>query len=98
MTDKKMINFDSRDWDSIRDTIQRINEAGELQFGKTSEGETIIFDVGHDGEGDTLITEVFQDNGWIRKNIYHMYDHSIEELYHKDRTKMQQCKHCGAFY
>jgi len=78
------INFDSRDWNSICGTIDKINEAGELQFGETSDGERIIFDVVNYGAGDCLKTEVFQSNGWIRTNIYHPFDYTIEELYKKE--------------
>lgn len=82
---KKMINFDSRDWDSIRDTINKINEAGEMQFGKTSEGETIIFYVAkNDDDKDILKTEVFENTGWIRTNYYDPYSFTVEELYKKE--------------
>lgn len=50
-----MINFDSQDWDSIRDTINKINEIGEMQFGTTDEGEDIIFDVCRDEDGDDCL-------------------------------------------
>lgn len=79
----KMINFDSNDWNSIENAIKLINEIGEMQIGTTSEGEDILFDVGHDGEGDTLITEVTQKNGWVRKNIYHVASLYCEELYER---------------
>lgn len=80
----KQIYFDSRDWNSIRDTITKVNENGEYQAGTTSEGERIIFDVGMDEDGDDyLITVVHQKNGWIRKNCYHPSDFTIEETYCK---------------
>lgn len=72
------IKFDSRDWSSIRDTIRKINDSGEMQFGRTEEGESIIFDVRDD---HTLVTEVLQHNGWVRQNIYHTEDLTVEELY-----------------
>lgn len=78
-----VINLDTSDWNSIEDAIKKINEIGSMQVGTTSEGETILLDVGHDGEGDTLITEVTQKNGWIRKNIYHKADLYCEELYER---------------
>lgn len=80
-----MIRFDSRDWSSIRDTIAQINKAGELQFGKTEEDETIIFSISKNEDGkDILKTEVFQHNGWIRTNYYDPSNYSIEELYKKE--------------
>lgn len=81
---KNMIVFDSTSWESIRDTIKKIKEFGEMQFGQTEEGEAIIFDVGHDGEDDTLSTSVFQSNGWVRTNIYHPADYTIEEIYRRE--------------
>ena len=75
------INFNSNDWNSIQDTIDKINAIGEMQFGHTEDGEFIIFDVGAD---NTLITDVVQDNGWVRRNIYHPNDGTIEELYKKE--------------
>lgn len=82
----KQIYFDSSDWNSIRDIIEKVNESGEMQFGATEEGETIIFDVGRDEDGnDYLITDVLQHNGWWRKNYYHPDSYIIEETYHKDK-------------
>lgn len=86
MESKTMINFDSRDWDSIRDTINKINEISELQVGETEDGETIIFDVSKNEDGeDILKTDVFQKNGWIRTNYYDPAEYIIEELYKKDK-------------
>lgn len=78
-----MINFDSTNWESIEDTINKLNEAGEMQFGKTSDDEYILFDVGHNEDGDYLITEVLQHNGWMRRNEYYPNDHSVCETYKK---------------
>lgn len=78
-----MINFDSTNWKSIEDTINKIKEVGEMQFGKTSDGEDIFFDVGHNEDGDYLITEVLQHNGWLRRNEYHLSDHCVCETYKK---------------
>lgn len=78
-----MINFDSTNWESIKDTINKLNEAGEMQFGKTSDDEYILFDVGRNEDGDYLITEVLQHNGWMRRNEYYPNDHSVCETYKK---------------
>jgi hypothetical protein len=72
------INFNSRDWSSIRDTIRKINASGTMQFGHTEDGKSITFDV---QDAHTLVTEVLQHNGWVRKNIYHADDYTVEELY-----------------
>lgn len=78
MAKDNTIYFDSQDWDSIRDTIDKINRAGELQIGETDEGETIIFDVTPEGY---LQTEVLQKNGWVRTNVYDTDDFIINETY-----------------
>jgi hypothetical protein len=78
------INFDSTDWNSIADTIDKINKTGEMQIGTTFDGETILFDVYCDKDGnDQLMTEVFQKNGWIRLKIYNPREYIVEELYHR---------------
>lgn len=80
-----MINFDSTDWNSIRDTIDKVNEIGCMQIGETSDGESIIFDVSRDDDGnDLLMTSVFQKNGWTRINYYNPVNYTIEELYKKE--------------
>lgn len=81
---KGMINFDSTDWNSIQDTINKINEIGCIQLGTTSNGEDILFDVANFGAGDCLVTEVFQENGYIRKTIYHPDDWTVETSYRKE--------------
>lgn len=81
METKNKINFDSQDWNSIQDTYNKVNEIGCMQLGTTSEGELITFHVRYD---HALITEVRQNNGWIRKNIYHLDDYTSEEMYYKE--------------
>ena len=85
MNENKMINFDPTSWDSIENTISKINEIGEMQFGETEDGEDIFFDLAKDEDGnDCLVTEVFQSNGWIRKNIYNPATCRVEEMYRKE--------------
>lgn len=80
-----MINFNSQDWDSIKDTIDKINKIGEMQFGTTYNGEDIVFDVCKDDDGnDCLVTSVFQKNGWTRKNTYNPVYGTIDETYKKE--------------
>lgn len=79
-----MINFDSKDWNSIKSTIDKINEIGCMQLGITAEGEDIIFDVCKDEDGnDCLTTEILQKNGWMRKNIYNPVWCTIDETYER---------------
>lgn len=80
-----MINFDSTSWSSINDTIQKINAFGEMQVGETDKKETIVFDIVKDEEGnDCLVTDVFQKNGYIRRNIYNPDTLTVQEIYTKD--------------
>ena len=77
---KNIINFDSANWDSIRDTIDKINEHGEMVVGTNSYGEMIILDVTPEG---SLHTQVTQSNGWIRHNYYDPEERIVEEMYEK---------------
>jgi len=74
------IRFDSTDWNSIRDTIKKINEAGCMQLGTTEDGEDIFFDVTREG---ALHTTVLQKNGWERHNYYNPYRFTVDEIYRK---------------
>lgn len=81
------IRFDPKDWDSIRETFEKINEVGCMQFGTTEHGEDILFDVTKDG---ALHTTVLQKNGWERHNYYHISDCSIEEFYKKGNREEER--------
>lgn len=79
------IVFDSKNWDSIEDTLNKLKSIGEMQFGETESGESIIFDVDKDEEDKySLVVSVFQKNGWVRTNIYHVADRTIEEIYRRE--------------
>lgn len=75
-----MINFDSSNWDSIRETIKEIEQRAMMIMCRTTEDELMILD---SPDSHTLITEVFQKNGWILKNVYHIKDFTIEEMYER---------------
>lgn len=75
-----MINFESSNWNSIRETIKEIEQRAMMIICRTTEDELMILD---SPDSHTLITEVFQTNGWRRKNIYHTDDFTIEEMYSK---------------
>lgn len=75
-----IIKFDPSDWNTIRDTIDSIIQAGEMQYGRTEDNEPISYDLSDD---DTLHTTVIQNNGLVRENWYHIEDHTVEETYHK---------------
>lgn len=80
------IVFDSSNWDTIVDTVNKINEIGCMQLGTTSEGEPITFDVSTDEDGEYVLhTATTQSNGWIRNNYYYLADYTVEETYEKDK-------------
>lgn len=79
---KVRINFDSSDWSSIKDTTEKIKKSG-IMVGSTEDDEDIIFSVEDYGDGDVLVTKVFQENGWVRSNYYHINDFIVEELYER---------------
>lgn len=78
------INLDTSSYDSIQDTVNKINEMGCMQFGHSSEGEDVTMDVTSDGEGDVLHTATYQKNGWVRHNYYHLSDGTVEETYKRE--------------
>lgn len=75
------INFNSTDWDSVIDTINKVNEVGCMQLGQTSDGEDITFDVTKDGK---LHTAVYQKNGWVRHNYYDPEECTVEEIFKRE--------------
>ena len=85
--DSNSIRFDPKDWESIRDTFEKINEVGCMQFGTTENGEDIFFDVTKDG---ALHTTVLQKNGWERHNYYYIADCSVDELYKKGDREVEE--------
>lgn len=83
----KNIYFDTTDWSTIEDTIEKVNAIGCVQLGTTADGEAITFDVCSDADGnDVLHTTVLQHNGWERHNYYHPSDYTVEEMYHRPRS------------
>lgn len=80
----KQICFDSTDWNSIQDTINKVNEIGCPQLGLTEYGEDIMFTAFKDADGyDVLHTTVLQTNGWERHNFYYTNDYIKEEMYRR---------------
>ena len=49
----------------------------EPLFGKTMDNEDFIIEV----LPERIITQVFQENGWVRKNVYYPKDCISEELF-----------------
>lgn len=76
------IYFDPRDWDTVQDTIDKVNEMGCMQLGENEWGEDVTFDVSKDDDGnDVLHVTTYQSNGWERHNYYYPNDYVSEELY-----------------
>lgn len=75
---KKTINFDSKDWKGIVELMKKADEFTEPCVGENSEGERVLISVNH----DNITVQTFQNNGWLRENIY-WNDCTIEELYHR---------------
>ena len=73
------LEINGKDYDLVYDIEELCAKYSHLDhalIGETVEGETIMISI-NKGE---VITEVYQDNGWVRKNIYYL-DGSSEELY-----------------
>lgn len=73
----KQVVFDSGDWGSMRELCKNHEQYPVPLLGKTSIGEDIIIEV----LSDRIITEVYQENGWVRKNFYSPEECTTEELF-----------------
>lgn len=78
------IGFNSSEWEKIRRTIEEIKSSEEKLYKETDKGETIIYELGHDGEGDTLTEAILHFDGWMHTRIYHPSDYLIEEIYRRE--------------
>jgi len=76
--DGKTINIDSKDYSGMLKLMDRADEFHVPYFGKNDEGETVMISVNH----DNITVETFQNNDWVRENIYYR-DFTTEELFHK---------------
>jgi hypothetical protein len=78
--DGKVLNFDPMD---NKGNVALMERANEKTFdvpwaGKNVDGENIMISV----NTDNITVETFQNNNWIRENIY-WKDGTREELYHR---------------
>ena len=71
------LHFNSRDWAAMKQLCEDHEKYPEARFGKTSTHEDIMIEI----HPDRIITQVFQQNGWVRKNVYHPQEVTTEELY-----------------
>ena len=77
--EKMEINFDPHDWRGMLDLMERHAEFTEICFGKNEDGELVGISVNE----DNITVETWQNNGWLRENIYWKEDRMCEELFHK---------------
>lgn len=81
------IRFDSSNWEAMQKLCAEHEKYPELLFGKTANDEDFIIEV----LPDRIITQVFQENGWVRKNVYHPKEFISEELF-EERWKGKEAK------
>ena len=71
------LHFNTSDWAAMKQLCEDHEKYPEPLFGKTSTHEDIMIEI----HPDHIITQVFQQNGWVRKNVYHPQEVTTEELY-----------------
>ena len=76
--DGKTIELDSSDYKGMIELMKRADEFDSACSGKNKNGENVLISVNH----DNITVETFQNNGWIRKNVYWECGMS-EELYER---------------
>ena len=76
--DGKTITFNPYDTKGNMDLMSRASELDKPLFGKNEDGESVLISVNK----DNITVETFQDNGWVRQNVY-WEDGTTEELYRK---------------
>ena len=72
--------LDPSDYDGMISLMDRYKEFDSVISALNVKGEFVTIQI----EKDRIVSETFQFNNWIRKNIYHR-DGTTEELYHKER-------------
>lgn len=77
-SDGKQINIDPHDWKGMKELTKKHEEFPYACFGVNEDGEQVLISVNK----DNITTETFQSNGWVRENIYHVNDYTVEELFH----------------
>ena len=71
------ISFDPSDWDAMLKLSAEHEKYPEPLFGKTANNEDFMIEV----NPDQISTQVFQENGWVRKNTYYPRDCISEETF-----------------
>lgn len=75
-TNKISFKFDSTDWEGMLDLMKKHGNS-ELPFvGQNEDGESVEISICT----DNISVRTFQNNGWVRLNVYHD-DGYCEELF-----------------
>ena len=70
------IRIDFSDLKAMREVMDKYHTTETMLFGKTEEGEMTTTSI----YKDKIVHVTYQNNHWIRKNIYHR-DGTVEELF-----------------
>lgn len=60
------ISFDSTDYEGMIQLMEEYGDSEHAFIGETDYGEMIMISI----NPDNIVTEVFQDNDWVRKEVY----------------------------
>ena len=74
--DRPVIRFDPTDLKAMRGLMRRHEELKNILAGENENGESVTISV----EAERITTVTLQENGWVRRNIYH-FDGTREELF-----------------
>lgn len=76
MADHEQIHIDPSDLEGLEALMDQFGDSQCMTMGTNENGEDVTISIFH----DKIVTETYQDNGWIRKNVYNR-DSSHEELF-----------------
>lgn len=83
------ISFDPGDWATMQKLCSEHEKYPCQLWGHTSNNEDCIIEIC----ADHITTEVFQKNGWVRKNVFYPKENTVEEIYQeKWRERPTRCK------
>lgn len=70
------ITVDPTDLEGMRKLMEEHGDSETAKFGRNELDEVVSISIFK----DKIVVVTYQDNGWVRKNIYH-YDGYSEELF-----------------
>ena len=77
----KMV-IDYSNYNQLVDLMNHADDYPYMLMGENQDGEFTTTSI----TPDRIIVETLQDNGWVRKNIYHR-DGMVEETFHDDMVR-----------